>query len=177
MPPAKFAWANLWMLRSFSLREIYILFYTLLNKREETFLMQSQIFREIAHRYVLKIGIEKWHWKYHPVSDFTNFSSNLHEKRCRFDEILQFSVILTNFFVLICKIWFQYHQLLFTFSLLKNVCFFSFFLYLVNCRIIQLPTIRSGGIDFTIPQPARLGFASTLGLPDGKINATLTYGW
>ena len=111
----------------FSVRENSLLFYTLLNKREETFLMQFQIFREIAHRYVLKIGIEKWHWKYHPVSDFTNFSSNLHEKRCRFDEILQFSVILTNFFVLICKIWFQYHQLLFTFSLLKNVCFFFIF--------------------------------------------------
>ena len=69
--------------------------------------------------------------------------------------------------------------------------------------MIQLPTIRSGGIDFTIPQPARLGFASTLVLPtiseggidftipkpkgldfastlglrDGKINVTLTHGW
>ena len=69
--------------------------------------------------------------------------------------------------------------------------------------MIQLPTIRSGGIDFTIPQPARLGFASTLVLPtiseggidftipkhkgrgeaetrglrDGKINATWTNGW
>ena len=44
------------------------------------------------------------------------------------------------------------------------------------CAIL-LPTISEGGIDFTIPQPARLGFASTLGLRDGKINATLTYGW
>ena len=49
-------------------------------------------------------------------------------------------------------------------------------LQVTECTMI-LPTMSEGDIDFTIPKPARLGFASTLGLRDGKSNATLTYGW